>query len=125
MNHDGNVTPSDISYFAMAISDPAKYSAAPPIGPDGQPILTPGACICDNGQSGGDLGGPEGVPDGKLTFDDIPGFANLLHMSYPAMLAALQQTVPEPSSVILAIAFVFIAAFTHAGRCRSCITRRR
>ena len=114
MNHDGVVNATDISYFAIALSDPDKYS---------QSHTANGACICDNGQAGGDLGGPEGTPDGKLTFDDITAFANKLGMSQGAFLAAM--SVPEPTSVMLAFAFAFLAVFMHAGRGRNCITIRR
>ena len=99
MNHDGIVDAADISFFGIALSDPDKYA---------QSHTLTGACICDNGQAGGDLGGPEGVPDGKLTFDDIQAFANKLGMSQGAFLAAMK--VPEPSTaMMLSIAVGLVA----------------
>jgi hypothetical protein len=90
MNHDSFVNSTDISFFATALSDPEKYFTL---------TLTNGACICDFGQAAGDLGGPEGHPDGALTFDDIAAFATKLGMSQGAFLDAM--SVPEPACAVL------------------------
>ncbi len=106
MNHDGDVNAADISYFGIALSDPDKYA---------QSHALNGACICDNGQAGGDLGGPEGHPDGKLTFDDISAFAARLGMSQGEFLAIMQQ-VPEPATNVLLFCVVPFVAFRRRQR---------
>jgi hypothetical protein len=107
MNHSGGQPDQfDIPYFAMALSDSEKYR---------KQILPNGACICDSGKSAGDLGGPEGFSDGKLTFDDISFFAAKLGMSNSALLAAMQG-VPEPSSIGLSIFLALIVASQRRGR---------
>jgi hypothetical protein len=103
MNHDESVDSADIPYFAVALGDAERYFNT---------TLPNGACICDFGQAAGDLGGPEGHPDGALTFDDIAAFATKLGMSQGAFLAAM--SVPEPASAVL-----LMAALTPVlGRCR-------
>jgi prepilin-type N-terminal cleavage/methylation domain-containing protein/prepilin-type processing-associated H-X9-DG protein len=131
MNHDGYVLgtdtvidnilrKSDISYFALALSDPNKYFATPNT-KNGQPIN-------DYGLGAGDLGGPGGPdaegnyhPDGKLTFDDIKAFAHKLGISQAAFVAEMQG-VPEPSSVALVFAGGMLSAVLFR-RCPSTLVR--
>jgi autotransporter-associated beta strand protein len=96
MNHDFMVNEQDIPFFALALKNRDAYFEAE---------LPTGACICDFGQAGGDLGGgPENRPDGRFDFDDIAPFSARIGMSTSALVAAIHaSSVPEPSSVVLAV----------------------
>jgi hypothetical protein len=74
--------------------------------------------------SAGDLGGPEGMWDGKLTFDDINAFAAKLGMSQGAFVAAMQAPVPEPSSLTFVVVYGLLISSFRPGRQRARMGRR-
>ncbi|MFV2069487.1 MAG: hypothetical protein ACC645_21185, partial [Pirellulales bacterium] len=81
---DGDVDFDDIGDFVIGINDPAGYEATHGVPPWGS----------------GDTDG-----DGDFDFDDIPGFVELLGGEGPlaAVAESSVQTIPEPTSAVLAI----------------------
>ena len=75
MDQDGNVTFDDVDELVLGLNDPLGYAA--------EFVVSPVA----NGDTDG---------DGDFDFDDIPGFVALLG-------SASVQSVPEPSSLVIAI----------------------